>query len=143
MTLKALENLVQIKQLKKEPPDQKEIDGLLRSARRSLQDAGVEHLSMEGRFSCAYGAAHSAALAALRWHGYRSNNRYLVFQCLRHTLGLEPVKVRLLDHCHHQRNLAEYEGYLEFAPKLLQELADMANELITRVEKMGPLEPAE
>jgi len=35
----------------------------------------------------AYNAAHVGALATFRWHGYRSENRYIVFQCLIHTLG--------------------------------------------------------
>jgi len=32
----------------------------------------------------AYNAAHAAALATLRWHGYRSENRFTVFLCLTH-----------------------------------------------------------
>ena len=70
------------------------------SAQRRLQDSQVEGLSEEGQFSLAYAAAHALALAALRWHGYRSDNRYLVFQCLQHTLGLENEKWRVLDKCH-------------------------------------------
>ena len=58
----------------------------------------------------AYGAAHALSLAAMRWHGYRSENRYLVFQCLEETLGLETAKWRVLDQCHKRRNIAEYEG---------------------------------
>jgi hypothetical protein len=58
-------------------------------------------------------AAHALSLAALRWHGYRSENRYLVFQCLEHTIGLENAQWRVLDQAHKQRNLAEYEGDLD------------------------------
>jgi hypothetical protein len=43
---------------------------------------------MESRFDLAYNAAHALCLAALRWHGYRPTNRYIVFQGLPHTLGL-------------------------------------------------------
>lgn len=82
MTLKNLENLVKIKKLKLEPPDQVEFDGMVFSAKRRLQDAKIEAVSEEGRFLLAYGAAHILSLAAMRWHGYRSENRYLVFQCL-------------------------------------------------------------
>jgi hypothetical protein len=39
MTLEHLDNLVKIKQLKTEPPDQNEFDGMLNSARRRLQDS--------------------------------------------------------------------------------------------------------
>ena len=119
MTLAELDNLVKINKLKVEPPDQKEFDGLVASAKRRLQDAMVEGLSDEGRFSLAYGAAHALSLAAMRWHGYRSDNRYLVFQCLQHTIGLDSVKWRVLDQCHRVRNVAEYEGYLDINAQLL------------------------
>ena len=119
MTLTKLDNLVKLNKLKVEPPDQKEFDGLVASAKRRLQDAMVEGLSDEGRFSLAYGAAHALSLAAMRWHGYRSDNRYLVFQCLQHTIGLDSVKWRVLDQCHRVRNVAEYEGYLDINAQLL------------------------
>lgn len=140
MTLEHLDNLVKIKQLKKEPPDQNEFDAMLISAKRRLQDADIDAVSEEGRFLSAYGAAHVLSVAALRWHGYRSDNRYLVFQCLQHTVGLENAKWRVLDKCHMQRNLAEYEGYLEMTSQLLQELIKITNELLELVEDLGRIE---
>jgi hypothetical protein len=83
-----LQNLAKIGKLKAEPPDQAEFDGLLRSARNRLPDAQNPGLNPESRFSLAYDAAHSLALAALRWHGYRSENRYIVFQILGSTVSL-------------------------------------------------------
>jgi hypothetical protein len=65
---------------------------------------------LEGRFDLAYNAAHALALAALRWHGYRSERRYIVFQCLTHTLNLSPEQWRVLDQAHRKRNVAEYEA---------------------------------
>jgi len=120
MALEKLDNLVKIKKLKLEPPDQKEFDGMVASAKRNLQDARVEGLSEEGRFLLAYGVAHAIALAAMRWHGYRSDNRYLVFQCLEQTAGLDKIKWRVLDKCHNARNLAEYEGHLEISTQFLR-----------------------
>ena len=136
MTFRELNNLVRIGQLKSEPFDQNEFDGLLASAKRRLQDASVQELSEEGRFISAYNAAHAASVAALRWHGYRSSQRYQVFQCLGHTLNLDDTTIRVLIHCHQQRNLAEYEGYLEFSQKLMDELMQLAADLITRVEDL-------
>jgi hypothetical protein len=75
----------------------------------------------------------------MRWHGYRSDNRYLVFQCLEQTVGLEKAKWRVLDKCHKQRNIAEYEGYLEITPQLLHELIEITKDLLTRVEALGPV----
>jgi len=102
MTLGELDNLVTIKQLKVEPPDQAEFDGMVNSAKSCLQDARLKGLSEGGRFSLAYSAAHALALAAMRWHGYRPDKRYLVFLCLQHTVGLENEKWRVLDKCHKQ-----------------------------------------
>ena len=71
MSQPALDNLVRIGQLKAEPRNDAEVRRLLDLARTRLADARVEALSAEGRFTSAYNAAHGAALAALRWHGYR------------------------------------------------------------------------
>lgn len=139
MTLAHLDNLVKTNNLKIEPADQKEFDGMMISAKRRLQDANVESLSEDSRFSLAYGAAHALSLAAMRWHGYRSDNRYLVFQCLEHTVGMTTSKWRVLDKCHKQRNLAEYEGHLEITPQLLDELIAITKELLTLVEELGPI----
>lgn len=142
MTLAHLDNLVEIGKLKPEPPDQQEFNGMLRSARRSLQDVQVSGLSEEGRFTLAYGAAHALSLAALRWHGYRSDNRYLVFQCLPHTVGIENSKWRVLDLAHKHRNLAEYEGHLDIPAALLNELITVTQVLLAVVENLGPVDKA-
>jgi hypothetical protein len=139
MTLEQLDNLVRINALKAESPDQREFNGMVASAKRRLQDAQIDGLSEEGRFSLVYGAAHAISLAAMRWHGYRSDNRYLVFQCLQHTIGLGSVKWRVLDQCHKIRNIAEYEGHIEIPSQLLKELVEITNELVTMVESLGPV----
>ena len=87
MSQQALDNLVRIGQLKAEPRNDAEVRRMLAMARTRLADAKVSSLSPEGRFTSAYNAAHVAALAALRWHGYRSENRFTVFLCLSHTLN--------------------------------------------------------
>ena len=134
MTLEQLNNLVKIKKLKQEAPDQNEFDGMLASAKSRLKDAQIDSLSEESQFSLAYGAAHALALAAMRWHGFRSDNRYLVFQCLQQTIGLANEKWRVLDKCHKQRNLAEYEGNLEITPQLQEELINITKELLESVD---------
>lgn len=141
MTEENLKKLASISQLKVEPPDEYEFTGLLESARRRLKDSQLKALSDESRFILAYGAAHSLSVAALRWHGYRSDNRYLVFQCLQHTVGLERAKWRVFDTCHKQRNLAEYEGQLEITPQLLAELIELSAELLILVEKLDAVKP--
>nr|AFN66382.1 hypothetical protein pM02_c6_35 [uncultured bacterium] len=136
-----LDNLVKISRggLKLEPPSQTEIDGLIRSAKRKLLDAQISSLGLESAFDLAYNAAHAFALAALRWHGYRSENRYLVFQALPHTLGFPAAKWRVLDMCHGKRNLAEYEGSFEVEPRLLADLLAVTTELEAAVVALGPV----
>lgn len=137
--MEALDNLVKIKQLHREQPDQVEFDGMVAAAGIRLQDAGLPGLSTDGQFSLAYGASHLLALAALRWHGYRSESRYLVFQCLQHTLGLSNTKWRVLDQCHQRRNIAEYEGHLEIDQQLLKELIELTHELFDSVGALGKI----
>lgn len=122
MSLKNLDNLVKSSQLKVEPFDQSEFTGLLSSAQKRFTDAKNTTLAIESRFDLAYNAAHSLALAALRWHGYRSNNRYIVFQVLPFTIGVGPEVWRILAKCHDCRNLAEYEGHIEINDQLLLDL---------------------
>src|SRR5512143_1123110 len=129
----SLDNLVRIGKLKAELPAQSEFDGLVRSGMVRLRDAENAALSLESRFDLAYNAAHALSLAALRWHGYRSDNRYLVFQCLAHTLQLPPEQWRVLDQAHRKRNVAEYEGELDVDAELLAALIRVADEVARRV----------
>ena len=82
----------------------------MRSGNARLKDAQLASLSLDSRFDLAHNAAHAFSLAALRWHGYRSENRYIVFQCLEHTVRLSPEQWRILEQAHRKRNIAEYEG---------------------------------
>ena len=132
----ALENLARIGQLKVEPRNNAEVQRMLDMARTRLTDAQISNLSAEGRFSSVYNAAHVAALAALRWHGYRSENRYTVFQCLTHTLNWPTHQWRALDMAHQKRNLAEYEGYLEIEESQISQLCALVTELIEDVAAM-------
>ena len=119
----ALENLCGPgKPLKTEAPDAAEIAGLLRTGFARLADARKTDLAIESRFDLAYNAAHALCLAALRRAGYRSGNRYIVFQVLPHTLGLGPDVWRVLDKCHNVRNLGEYEGMLDVDERLVADL---------------------
>nr|WP_314560495.1 hypothetical protein [uncultured Pseudomonas sp.] len=131
-----LENLQRSGGLKAEPPDRKECDGLMRSARDRLRDAGNPQLSFASRFDLAYNSAHATALTALRLQGYRSDKRYLVFQCLVHTTDASKVQVRVLALCHERRNLAEYEGYMDEDEALLGQLVGSATALLSNVENL-------
>lgn len=129
MSSKQLDNLVKTGQLKAEPPTASELNGLLQAARVKLKDAQNTSLSLESRFELAYSATHSFSLAALRSHGYRSENRYLVFQCLVHTTTLPQPKVRILSDAHNKRNRSSYEGEVDVTETLVNSLIDAAKDL--------------
>jgi len=133
-----LENLARIRQLKEEAPARAEIDGLIRSGNLRLRDAQLQNLSLDSRFDLAYNAAHAFSLAALRWHGFRSENRFTVFQCLEHTVRLPPAQWRVLDQAHRKRNVAEYEGHLDVDQSLVEALIRVAQEVASRVLTLGP-----
>jgi hypothetical protein len=140
MSSKELDNLVRTNLLKSEPADQKEFDGLVDSGRKRLADAETKALSDEGRFDLAYNAAHAFSLAALRWHGYRpANKRYIVFQALAHTLGMDPVIWRVLDKCHGICNVFEYDGHFNADSQLLADLLKAARDVEKAVRALGPV----
>lgn len=110
------------KPLTKEPADAREFAGLKRSALARLKDAG--------------NPAHALCLAALRWHGYRSGNRYIVFQVLPHTLSLGPEVWRVLAKCHEIRNLGEYEGDLNVDERIVADLIDACDKVAARLNAL-------
>jgi hypothetical protein len=140
MTSEALNSLVKIGSLKVEAGDQTEFDGLKRSGETRLKDAANPQLAPESRFDLAYNAAHALSLAALRWHGYRSEKRFIVFQALEHTLGLPANVWRVLDRCHALRNSAEYEGEVEVDEALLAELLNAASLVRDSVKALAPID---
>ena len=136
MTSLELERLAEIGALKREPPSRREFEGLVRSARARLKDAANADLAVESRFDLAYNASHALALAALRRVGYRSDNRYLVFQALPHTANLAASEWRLLGKCHERRNLAEYEGMLDLDERLVVDLLRVGEALLDAISAL-------
>src|SRR5579859_852727 len=119
----ALEKLAgPAKPLAAEPPDAGEFEKMRSAAMARLKDASNPANSLEGRFDLAYNAAHGLCLAALRWHGFRANHRYIVFQVLPHTLGLGPEVWRVLSKCHDVRNVGEYAGDFDIDERLVDDL---------------------
>lgn len=127
------------KPLKAELPDAREFAGLKRSGLARLKDAQNATLSSEGRFDLAYNAAHALCLAALRWHGFRSGNRYIVFQLLPPTLDLGPQVWRVLAKCHDLRNLGEYEGALNIEDRIVTDLIAACEAVAGRVDALQPI----
>jgi hypothetical protein len=136
--LSALENLSGPgKPLAAEPPDEREFDRMRSAALARLNDARNPANSLEGRFDLAYNAAHGLCLAALRWHGYRANRRYIVFQVLPHTLGLGPDVWRILSKCHDVRNVGEYEGDFDIDERLVDDLVGACETVARKVMSLA------
>jgi hypothetical protein len=133
MPLPRLDNLVTAGKLKVEPPARAEIEGLIRSGSARIKDAEVATLSLASRFDLAYNAAHALSLAALRYHGYRSENRYIVFQVLQDTLQLPAAQWRVLDQAHTRRNRAEYEGDEDLEEAFVTSVIRVVREIEKRV----------
>ena len=128
-----LDNLVKVGKLKAEQATDAEIAGLIRSGVARLADAKNEALNIESRFDLAYNAAHALSLAALRTEGFRSESRYLVFQCLQHTLDLPSDQWRVLDQAHRKRNVAEYEGEIDVDGALIAAVIRVADDVASRL----------
>ncbi|MCH8176158.1 MAG: hypothetical protein IIC59_13365 [Proteobacteria bacterium] len=135
MAHEKLDNLVKVGKLKAEDSTDEEIHGLIRSGLARLSDARNKTLNIESRFDLAYNAAHALSLAALRLTGYRSENRYLVFQCLQHTLELPNEQWRVLDQAHRKRNVAEYEGDMDVDEQLVAALIRVTDEVADRLSR--------
>lgn len=139
MSLKNLDNLVAAGKLKEEPPAKSEFENLVSSARKKLTDAEVTALSFESRFELSYAAAHGLSLAALRYRGYRPDDRFIVFQCLAMTSDLSPAQIRVLSEAHNKRNKAAYEGETEVSPALVRSMISIAKLLLGYLDKLKPL----
>jgi len=131
-----LDNLVKIGQLQTAPFVEIEAMRMLSIAHKRLLDSEIEEVSIVGRFTFAYNAAHSAALTALRWHGFRSENELMTFHCLSDTLAWPASKLGVFDSAHQKISLAENEGYLEIEESTMKELRDLTSSLIKDVEKL-------
>ena len=129
-----LDALVKIGTLHVELSDSEEVESLVASGKVRLIDATNSALSIESRFDPAYNASHALALAALRKNGYRSSKRYLVFQCLEHTLGIPPEHWRILDSAHRKRNNAEYEGVFDVSEELVFSLVKVTTQMLSLLE---------
>lgn len=126
-----------IHQLERLAPTSREVAHLIATGRARLVDAGNDQLAPESRFDLAYNAAHALSLAALRRLGYRSKNRFVVFQALEHTIGIAPARWRVLAKAHAIRNIMEYEGGGEIDEQLVSEVIAVAKEIATAMKEQG------
>ena len=126
--------------LSAEAPSSKEFDGLVRSGLARLADAENPGNSLDSRFDLAYNAAHALCLAALRYCGFRSSKRYVVFQVLPDTLGLGPeVWSRPRQGTHKMRNQSEYEGIVDADDNLVREMVAACKLVAEKIQNLPRL----
>lgn len=133
MTPEELDNLVRIGELKPASITKLNISTLIQSGLAYLEDAKNGKLGIESRFNLAFSAAYALSLSALWINGYSANSRYIVFQCLPHTLNLSNEQWRVLDNAHYIRNLSEYQGSSEFDECLVESVIEVCDEMVPRV----------
>lgn len=136
MTHDQLDNLVKIRQLRVGRATDTEVGNLIERGLKKLHDSKRVDLDPESQFDLVYNAAHALSLAALRYAGYRSENRYTVFQCTQHTIDLEPEFWRVLDGAHRDRNIAEYEGDIIVDTQLVAAMIRVADIIAERVQEL-------
>lgn len=136
MPSERLEKLADTGLIKREAFSRVDFDGLLVSGKRRLADARNKSLSLESRFDLAYNASHALGLAALRWHGYRADKRFIVFQCLTQTLDVPAADWRVLQQAHDKRNTAEYDGTLDVSEALLASMIRVTEDIGRRCEAL-------
>ena len=136
MSSENLDNLVKIGKLRAGQSTDDEIKGLAQRGLVKIEDYKQANLSTDSRFDLAYNAAHALCLAALRQVGYRSENRYIVFQCAQHTINLEPKYWRILSDAHRERNAAEYEGNIVVNEQLVEALVRVVDIVAERVQEL-------
>jgi hypothetical protein len=133
-----LENLLRIGKLKAHAASTAEIERLLASATRALEDTLVQRISAATRFSLAYRAMMQAAMAAMVSNGYRPatsepGHHQLLLQSLSKTIGLAPNRVQVLDALRSLRNRLEYSGD-EVSDAVAMEAVEEARRLLAEVE---------
>ena len=132
-----LENLVKIRRLKKEPASRVEFEGM--SAPHEDFFGMPATRTWKRRADLIWPMVPATdSRSLLRRQGYRSENRYTVFQSLVHTVGTDRVDVQIFSRAHNARNLAEYEGRSEIDKQFLVELIRCATTLEKAVAKLDP-----
>lgn len=139
MTSEYLLNLLRIGLLDEVPFSADLLEKMLHAAHSRLQDAKRLENSLETRFDCAYMAIRAVADAALLKQGFRTStskpgHHQTTLQCLVHTLGQEPMTVRILDGLRKQRNLSDYDGE-SITQSALQECLTQAEALWVAADK--------
>ncbi len=129
----SLEKWVEYGWLRVESSSPEEIRDLFGIVARNLQDAKVDAISDDLRFQAAFGAALTAANAALRASGYRTRvqtgHHYKVVESLEFTVKSDPKLIQKLQVFSRKRNATNYDAAGNVSRQDLEQAIQVANEL--------------
>ena len=110
----SLQNLLQIKQLEAHKSNAAQVNRLLNSSVRCLEDARQESITPETRLEAGYRAIMQLSMVSLWANGYRpttsSGHHVTMIQSLVHSIGLDADQMRVLDTFRVKRNSTNYTG---------------------------------
>jgi hypothetical protein len=129
----SLEKWVEYGWLKAEPTSPGEIRDLFGIITRALKDAQVDAISDDLRFQAAFGAALTAANAALRASGYRTRvqagHHQKIVESLELTVKADPKLIQKLKVFSKKRNAAVYDAAGIVSQQDLEQAIKAANDL--------------
>ena len=110
----SLENLLKTGQLAEHETDAAQVQKLLRSSARCLDDARQTSITPETRLEAGYRAIMQLSMVALWANGYRplstSGHHMTMIQSLVSSVGLDTDQMRVLDSFRTKRNAISYSG---------------------------------
>jgi uncharacterized protein (UPF0332 family) len=129
----SLEKWVEYGWLREEPSSPEEIRDLFGIVTRNLRDAKVDAISDDLRFQAAFGAALTAANAALRASGYRTRvqagHHQKIVESLEFTVKADPKLIQKLQVFSRKRNATNYDAAGNVSRQDLEQAIQVANEL--------------
>jgi type II secretory pathway component HofQ len=132
-----LEKWVEFGWLRPEPSSPEEIRDLFGIVTRDLRDAKVDAISDDLRFQAAFGAALTAANAALRASGYRTRvqarHHQKIVESLEFTVKPDPKLIQKLQIFSRKRNAVNYDAAGNVSRQDLEQAIQVANELQQKV----------
>jgi hypothetical protein len=135
----SLEDLLLRNEIAREPLGPGEIERLLASVTRRLEDAAHTDLHAETRLEQAYHAILGCAMIGLRAHGLRAVDRpghhIAALESLADTLDVAADRIDYFQTLRHLRNKDIYSGWSHVSPEQAAEAVDEAVRLSRDVTK--------
>lgn len=126
--------------IEKLPVSEIELDNLMNIVNRDINDAHVELISNDRRFTAAYNAALQLCTIIIRKSGYRMKGKghhYNTFKSVGMLLGNEyKDTIAYFDSCRNKRNKAEYDYVLDISDTELKELISEVTQFRKIVKKL-------